>query len=194
MWPLHLHRNIESHCYKLPDDVSLLLTSGVIIFLILQWCKYAHAGRQSPVVSFPIVLEGSTAPLLESPPLRPGCVGSRCGRRRGFSDKSWEPTARRAPLCQSAADQWRCSAWNRPVLRRVWGKNRGRKSSSMVVTDAPTKMSRTDEVHRITENVYKVRRLGLVVFIADTCCAEGLWSDSADRLSAHVLLLWKQKS
>lgn len=28
----------------------------------------------------------------------------------------------------------------------------------MVVTDAPTRMSRTDEVHRITENVYKVRR------------------------------------
>lgn len=30
--------------------------------------------------------------------------------------------------------------------------------SSMVLPDAPTRMSRTDEVHRITENVYKVRR------------------------------------
>lgn len=28
----------------------------------------------------------------------------------------------------------------------------------MVVTDAPARMSRTEEVHRITENVYKVRR------------------------------------
>lgn len=30
----------------------------------------------------------------------------------------------------------------------------------MVVTDVPTRMSRTDEVHRITENVYKVRGRG----------------------------------
>lgn len=29
----------------------------------------------------------------------------------------------------------------------------------MVVTDAPARMSRTEEVHRITENVYKVRTL-----------------------------------
>lgn len=28
----------------------------------------------------------------------------------------------------------------------------------MVVTDPPARMSRTEEVHRITENVYKVRR------------------------------------
>lgn len=51
----------------------------------------------------------------------------------------------------------------------VWTKNKKTKSlhlasstggnlQSMVLTDAPTRMSRTDEVHRITENVYKVRR------------------------------------
>ena len=37
----------------------------------------------------------------------------------------------------------------------------------MVETEAPTKMSRTDEVHRITENVYKVR-----LYFRDTCCSE----------------------
>ena len=52
----------------------------------------------------------------------------------------------------------------------------------MVLTDTPTRMSRTDEVHRITENVYKVRpelrlflcrRAGVLLPRRDTCCTGG---------------------
>ena len=45
----------------------------------------------------------------------------------------------------------------------------------MVVTDLPARMSRTEEVHRITENVYKVRRTlrWLMSPQRDTCCT---WS------------------
>lgn len=37
----------------------------------------------------------------------------------------------------------------------AWSESR----SMVLMTEAPTRMSRTDEVHRITENVYKVRGL-----------------------------------
>lgn len=53
----------------------------------------------------------------------------------------------------------------------------------MVLTEASTRMSRSDEVHRITENVYKVRRTWFgsllpsrrarVLPRRDTCCAGG---------------------
>lgn len=85
---------------------------------------------------------------------RSGCVGSHAvGAAEDFPIKSGKP---RAHELIHRRDQTRLTG----AVQRNEPQPHPTEFECMVVTDAPARMSRTEEVHRITENVYKVRRRG----------------------------------
>lgn len=112
------------------------------------------------VKSFPTACEGSTAALEVGPPLRftreaptSGCVGCHAGvgAAEDFPIKTGKP---RAHELIHGREETRLTG---PVQRKE-PKPHPKEFECMVVSEAPARMSRTEEVHRITENVYKVRR------------------------------------
>lgn len=83
---------------------------------------------------------------------RSGCVGSHAGvgAAEDFPIKTGKP---RAHELIHRREETRLGG----TVQRNQPRPHLKEFECMVVTDAPARMSRTEEVHRITENVYKVR-------------------------------------
>lgn len=96
---------------------------------------------------------------------RSGCVGSHAGvgAAEDIPIKTGKPRAHE--LIQRIEETRLSGAVQRNELQPP-----PKEFECMVVTDAPARMSRTEEVHRITENVYKVRRDTSVVDVPTEGC------------------------
>lgn len=97
---------------------------------------------------------------------------------RGASYKSREPTERRARLCPASGPVRFGS-----VLQKE-PRDQRRPPGLWFCRHEPTTMSRTDEVHRITENVYKVSHLP-----PDRTGAPNLWKPNRTRSGSVRLKL-----
>lgn len=100
---------------------------------------------------------------------RSGCVGSHAGvgAAEDFPIKPGKPRAHE-PIHRREETRHDSPA----PFQRSEPQPHPKEFAFVVVSDAPARMSRTEEVHRITENVYKVRRTLRCSMSPqrDTCC------------------------
>lgn len=163
---------VSFHSYK-RSVIVFLPVIGEIVSKSLQMKFYLQA-RWKKVEYFPTSLKAAQ-PLWKWARLcashgrrrRSGCVGSHAGvgAAEDFPIKTGKP--REHELIHRREE-----SRLRTTVPRNEPEPQPKEFECMVGTDAPARMSRTEEVHRITENVYKVRGT-LRWWMSpqrDTCC------------------------
>lgn len=163
------------HLYKRSVIVFLPVTGEIVSKSLQMKFSFRRVGEKVSI--FPRLLKAAQ-PLWKWARLcashwrrrRSGCVGSHAGvgAAEDFPIKTGKPLAHELI---HRREETRLSA----TVQSDEPQPHPKEFECMVGTDAPARMSRTEEVHRITENVYKVRRT-LRWWMSpqgDTCCT---WS------------------